>query len=54
MAGDPIALFSFEWDGGDAVTIAPGGERHYRLVSPDDLSDIELAAYARRSSRGAP
>ena len=50
MAGDTIALFSFEWDGADGIAIAPGGERHYRLVPPDDLTDAELAAYARRPS----
>ncbi|HXC23740.1 MAG TPA: hypothetical protein VNU28_04070 [Solirubrobacteraceae bacterium] len=51
LAGDVIALFFFEWDGGDGITIAPGAERHYKLVSPEDLSDAELAAYARRPIR---
>lgn len=46
MADDVIALFAFEWDGGDGITIAPGGERHYKLVSPADLSPRELAQYA--------
>jgi hypothetical protein len=51
MAGDVIALFSFEWDGGDGITLAPGGERHYKLVPPDELTDAELAAYAKRPLR---
>ena len=51
MAGNVIALFSFEWDGGDGITLSPGGERHYRLVQPDELSDAELDAYARRPLR---
>lgn len=48
MADDIIALFSFEWDGADGITITPGGERHYRLVRPSELSPVELAAYAAR------
>ncbi len=35
LPGDVIALFCFEWDGGDGITIAPGAERHYKLVAPD-------------------
>jgi hypothetical protein len=46
MAHDVIAMFSFEWDGADGVTIAPGSERHYKLVPPSKLSAAELAAYA--------
>jgi hypothetical protein len=46
MDGDVIALFSFEWDGYDGVTIAPGSERHYKLVPPADLTPAELAMYA--------
>jgi hypothetical protein len=46
MPGDVIAMFSFEWDGADGITIAPGGERHYKLVAPTALTAIELAAYA--------
>jgi hypothetical protein len=46
MADDVIAVFSFEWDGADGITIAPGGERHYKLVAPRDLTPAELAAYA--------
>lgn len=49
MARDIIALFSFEWDGRDAITIAD--ERHYRLVSAEDLTDAELAEYARPPRR---
>jgi len=51
MAGETIALFSFEWDGGDAITVAPGGERHYKLVASEELSDAELGVYARRPLR---
>jgi hypothetical protein len=49
MADDVIALFSFEWDGKDGITIAPGGERHYKLVDPSELSAAELASYATRA-----
>ena len=48
MADDVIALFSFEWDGGDGITRTPGGERHYRLVPPSELTTAELQAYAAR------
>lgn len=46
MADDVIALFAFEWDGKDGVTIAPGSERHYKLVDPTELTPDELKAYA--------
>lgn len=46
MADDAIAMFSFEWDGGDGITIAPGGERHYKLVPAAELSPADLASYA--------
>jgi hypothetical protein len=46
MADDVIGMFSFDWDGGYGVTIAPGSERHYKLVAPSALSPDELAAYA--------
>jgi hypothetical protein len=52
MTDDVIALFSFEWDGKDGITIASGAERHYKLVASDGLSDAELAAYAKRTVRG--
>jgi hypothetical protein len=45
MAEDVIALFSFDWDGEDGVTITPGSERHYKLVASDDLTAVELEAY---------
>lgn len=48
MADDVIALFAFEWDGGDGVTVAPGSERHYKLVGPDELTPAELATYRER------
>jgi hypothetical protein len=35
MAGDVIAMFAFEWDGGYGVTVAPGSERHYKLIRAD-------------------
>lgn len=46
MADDVIALFTFEWDGKYGITIAPGSERHYKLVAPQDLTAPELRAYA--------
>ena len=46
MAGDVIALFAFDWDGHDGVTIAQGSERHYRLVDQSELSAAELQTYA--------
>jgi hypothetical protein len=45
MADDVIALFTFEWDGGDGISIAPGSERHYRLVFDDELEDEDLDRY---------
>ncbi|HEY5344034.1 MAG TPA: hypothetical protein VIJ66_10320 [Solirubrobacteraceae bacterium] len=45
MDDDVIAMFSFEWNGGDGVTIAPGSERHYKLVPPTELTPAELARY---------
>lgn len=46
MAEDVMALFAFEWDGKDGVTIAPGSERHYLLVEPSELTPAELKVYA--------
>lgn len=47
MANDIIALFSFDWDGGDGITIQAGSERHYQLVPHDQLTDADLASYKR-------
>lgn len=46
MPEEIIAMFSFEWSGGYGITIAPGSERHYKLVPPSLLSPEELAGYA--------
>lgn len=46
MEGNAIALFSFEWDGGYGITVAPGSERHYLLVDAAELTPAELTAYA--------
>lgn len=45
MDDDLIALFVFELQNGDpAISV----EKHYRLVSADELSDDELRAYRKR------
>ena len=49
MDDEVIALFSFDWAGGDAVTIRSGSERHYKLVPPGGLTADELERY-----RGIP
>lgn len=46
MAEDVIALFSFDWDGGDGITIRPGSQRHYKLVPAEELSRAELEHYS--------
>jgi hypothetical protein len=48
MRDDVIALFEFEVTE-EQVTVRD--EKHYRLVSPDDLSAEELAQYRRSSTR---
>lgn len=45
LASDVIAMFSFDWDGQDGITLRPGGERHYQLVPPGDLTPAELHRY---------
>lgn len=45
MAQEVIALFEFEMRD-DGVRIA--SERHYRLVSPDEVTDADLLAYRER------
>jgi hypothetical protein len=47
MADNVIALFEFELD--DAAGIVKLAERHYKLVSPDELSDEELQKYQQRA-----
>ncbi len=46
MAADLIAMFEFELT---KTEIAIVSEKHYRLVSPDELSPEELEAYRKRS-----
>jgi len=41
-----IAMFEFE-ETDDGIRVA--GEKHYRLVSPEDLTPEELGNYSRRS-----
>jgi len=45
MKGDVIALFEFEIQ---QKHVAISAEKHYRLVSPDEISEEELSAYRRR------
>jgi len=47
MPNGTIALFEFEMDEGEIVI---GSEKHYRLVSPDEVTDEELDMYKHRSS----
>lgn len=49
MADDLVALFEFE-DTEDGVRLV--GERHYRLVEPDGLSEADLVAYRERLREG--
>lgn len=46
MKDDLIALFEFEQQGAD---IKVASEKHYLLVSPDAVTDEDLAAYRQRS-----
>jgi hypothetical protein len=50
MASNVIALFSFDWDGADGITVRPASERHYRLVPSAELTAADLEAYARLSA----
>jgi len=45
MASDLIALFELTTDGEDVKIVE---ERHYRLVSADQISAEDLIAYGRR------
>ena len=49
MSDDVIALFEFE-QAGDEIRVV--SERHYRLVTPDALTDEDLVSYRRRLSGG--
>ena len=49
MADDIIALFAFE-ESEQGVAVVE--EKHYRLVSPDDLTADELATYRNRPTGG--
>ena len=46
MSDNVIALFEFE-DGGDGVRVS--AEKHYKLVSPDDVTDADLESYRQRT-----
>ena len=45
MAADLIAMFEFELTKTDVAIVS---EKHYRLVSLDELSPDELEAYGKR------
>ena len=47
MRDDLIALFEFEQDGDDVKIVS---EKHYRLVSPDEVTMEDLLKYRRRLS----
>ena len=50
MAGDVIALFEFAVDDtGEGEEVRKVDERHYRLVSSNELSREELEQYRQRS-----
>ncbi|MCL5110555.1 MAG: endonuclease [Chloroflexi bacterium] len=46
MADDLIALFEFETGG---AGVAVSAEKHYRLVPPETLTEVDLEAYRSRS-----
>lgn len=46
MQDQLIVLFEFE-DGKDGVVIA--SEKHYRLVSPEEIDEDDLTAYRKRT-----
>ncbi len=46
MLNDAIAMFEFE---NTEKGVAISSEKHYRLVSPDDLPPEELKKYQKRS-----
>lgn len=50
MAGGTVALFEFMQDDSGDVVIA--NEKHYRLVSADDISATELEQYRRAARAG--
>jgi hypothetical protein len=45
MDADLIAMFEFELTKTEVAIVS---EKHYRLVSPDELSPEELAVYGKR------
>ena len=47
MEGGTIALFEFEQDNG-LVTIS--AEKHYKLVPPEEVTEIDLVAYRQRTA----
>ena len=46
MENDLIALFSFEYSGEEIAILC---EKHYRLVTPDKLSNEEILKYGKRT-----
>ena len=46
MSNNVIALFEFE-EGEDGTRVS--AEKHYKLVSPDDVTDADLDSYRRRT-----
>jgi len=49
MEEEVIALFEFEAEDGSVGKVR---EKHYRLVSPDELTDAQLRRYRKRTDRG--
>lgn len=47
MGSELIALFEFEEDEGG---IAISAEKHYRLVSPEEVTESDLAGYLKRAA----
>lgn len=47
MAEDVIALFDFEQQEDGRISVL--GEKHYRLVAPEEVSDADLKRYASRT-----
>ena len=45
MANNIIAMFEFEED---QSGVAIAAEKHYRLVPPEDVTDIDLSMYRDR------
>lgn len=48
MDDNVIALFSFKQVGPYEISVVRGGERHYKLVPPGELTDADLTRYAKQ------